>query len=336
MGDIEEEVPYKNLPAGFNELDFYYYNADQPNGRNFFGKPEEVEPIDPAYHEYGNIEEKEIPYETKLLESVPFAVSDKKCVDYKKDAGKLRANIKASLDKYFEKEQKDMDLSKQTIFSLLNSRIVLTDNDNNEYKYAKILPANADTNDKTTYNTKRSQLNGGVEIHMEIDQPIYRVTKDVNGSEWYHTITNNANQKRTKCKYDSTNNSLIQTSCVEENSPTGNEENADKLVNKISKMDVNMYPDYRNINGVNPMPIYDPYKDKDDDSLVNIIMEYYKTLCDNKDKATNYMEKVNANDTTDALYAEMRRRYYREYANVLNMALGICVAASFVYSLTKI
>ena len=45
MGDIEEEVPYKNLPAGFNELDFYYYNADQPNGRNFFGKPEEVEPI---------------------------------------------------------------------------------------------------------------------------------------------------------------------------------------------------------------------------------------------------------------------------------------------------
>ena len=70
--------------------------------------------------------------------------------------------------------------------------------------------------------------------------------------------------------------------------------------------------------------------------IINLIGEYYKTLCKNREKINEYQSIISTNIASDTLYQDNVEAYNKTYLNVVNISAGILVAIGCIYSILTI
>jgi hypothetical protein len=70
--------------------------------------------------------------------------------------------------------------------------------------------------------------------------------------------------------------------------------------------------------------------------IINLIGEYYKTLCKNREKINEYQSIMSTNIASDTLYQDNVEAYNKTYLNVVNISAGILVAIGCIYSILTI
>jgi hypothetical protein len=69
------------------------------------------------------------------------------------------------------------------------------------------------------------------------------------------------------------------------------------------------------------------------EEIANKILEYYKSLCKNKQKNEKYMSMVNNITVNKELYEQSIKNYYKRYIDILNISGGICLIIIAVYKI---
>lgn len=321
------------LPAGFNENDFFYNRASHENGINFFGNWKDIPAtIDPSYVSYGiDDNQTDIPYETELVTSLPFVISDENYNRFLTDVSyntEIREKILDSLNSYFIPLQQTFKLN-TNLFSLLNTNIVFKDKEEKEYVYSKL--PNIDASDNFQYQVKDdSVITGLSKFHVDLNDnnAVYRVYTDEYGKKSYRTTVKDSNNTYTQCSYDSNTKQMVSCSPITL-SGSQVETDADNLVRQLASIDMNLYPNYSPISSQIPTP---PDYVTGVDKIADIIMEYYTNLCINKQKAQTYMKLVDDIEINEEIYKQSINNYYREYTNMLNISGGILLLIATIYN----
>lgn len=311
------------LPINFHEDDFYYYRAQYKSGINFLENRDDFPNLKP-YAEYGTKDEKKynanypIPEISLLLQSLPYILATDYCELCESDGGQvMKASIKQKMEEIFEKnKEKQRNLTKT--MDLSNSQIVITDKQDNLYKYIK---SPNSSNPKIQYSILNNQLSGYASMNVDVSDSIYRID---NKDGQYININKNE-----KCSPQFQN-------CQPYNETDSNARSIDNLVKSLNSFQIQLVPkydandDYVKTLQVRDTTIYDPHVDK----LVEKITEYYMKLCENKKLAKKYMAMVGDGDELSTIFHHQNKtKLNREYLNLVNIGLGIFLATGLVYKI---
>jgi hypothetical protein len=289
--------------------------------------------------------------------SIPFQLVKEKC----QNKVQLYNDISAALHHQFENEPDITDLSGSTN----NDRLI-------EYGNPKSVSIKDICNNIHTYYTDPSAIaNPANYIHLNqnnannfYDDVSLNVTstyanyKKVEISNTnddsvstYYTSTNSGTRCYSKIgnshfQIDANNNCSCTTTndCTTDPNyalPINHDKKIDLFINNLTYMSFDAFPDYSSINVFNnpknttePDPtIYDPSANE----LIQLIFDYFVSLCENQEKAEAYQYLVNqvTNSGTDELYKTTMDQYYREYQRILNISFGILISIGIIYQISK-
>jgi hypothetical protein len=92
----------------------------------------------------------------------------------------------------------------------------------------------------------------------------------------------------------------------------------------------------KNDNNSNPFSNSNPaIKDSvlESNSVIELIAQYYLTMCENKQKTEHYKQTLTTNMAAEPLYENHVEQYNREYRKVLNLSAGILIAIACIYNI---
>lgn len=69
------------------------------------------------------------------------------------------------------------------------------------------------------------------------------------------------------------------------------------------------------------------------EDIADKILEYYKSLCNNKQKGEKYMSMINNETVNKELYKQSIENYHKQYADILNISGGICLIIIIFYKI---
>ena len=67
------------------------------------------------------------------------------------------------------------------------------------------------------------------------------------------------------------------------------------------------------------------------DNIVNNTLTYYRSVCRNKQKASDLMNSTSKNENSDLKYEDTKTFYNREYLNRINLGIGIITTIGLIY-----
>jgi len=67
------------------------------------------------------------------------------------------------------------------------------------------------------------------------------------------------------------------------------------------------------------------------EKIISSSVNYYKSVCQNKDKAAALLETNSLNIDSDLKYEDVKEFYNREYLNRINLGIGIIATCGFIY-----
>lgn len=67
------------------------------------------------------------------------------------------------------------------------------------------------------------------------------------------------------------------------------------------------------------------------DNIVNNTLTYYRSVCSNKQKASDLMNSTSKNENSDLKYEDTKTFYNREYLNRINLGIGILTTIGLIY-----
>ena len=67
------------------------------------------------------------------------------------------------------------------------------------------------------------------------------------------------------------------------------------------------------------------------EQIIESTIKYYRSLCQNKEKAEQLTQTNSINQDSDLKYDDIKEYYNREYLNRINLGIGIVVTCGFIY-----
>jgi hypothetical protein len=283
--------------------------------------------------------------------------SQEKC----KDRTQLIEDITTELYKYF---QNDVNMESNDKIQSSPDSISLTDNDgvihsyflNNSpnnyinldqtpnYSFFGDVSANVDMtikNYKLVDNPNPNPVLGKGQYYQSIDADSYgyKIISDssLNLTNGCYSI----NKNTSNYYYQPYDPSCVGTNGINYKTIKDPSDNLDIFVKNLVSMSFNVYPDYSSINiydkpsntTSSTSDTYDPHAS----DLIELIADYYMSLCENQEKAEIYQDiiKETLNGGSDEMYENTMDNYYREYGRIINISVGILFTIGVLYQLSK-